>query len=376
MMHEIHPRGTVRRRYAILAEGMLLDQSLGKTAHGVLRYSDDDVVAVIDSTCRAANVTDILRGVRRSVPIVSNFEDALRFAPTSLLIGSAPIGGALPAPFRSVIATAIEAGLEIVSGLHELLTDDGEFVRIARERNGRLWDVRIPPADLPVFSGSAYDVPQVVILAVGSDCAVGKMSVMLELRAAARAVHDRAAFVATGQTGILIEGSGIAVDRVISDFVAGATEQMVVAVPDDVEFTLVEGQGAILHPAYAAVTFGLLFGSAPDALILCHRVGQTTLNGYPQQIPSLERLIAAHEEILADVKPAKCIAVALNTVALDDAEARRVVATTEERLGLPTDDVVRFGGERLWSAVASTGRTTEKWGRDGQGRRGGLQAKS
>jgi len=348
-----------RRRYVVLTEGFIADRH-AKTAFGVMRYGRDEVVAIVDSSAAGKVVSDFHPHLRCQAPIVANVADALRFGPTSLLVGVANAGGFLPPAFRPRVLEAIDAGLEIVSGLHEFLTEDDEFCARARASGAKLWDVRRPPDGIPLFSGTAYRVPQVVVLAVGSDCAIGKMTVMLELAEAGRAAGARPEFVATGQTGIMIAGKGIAVDRVISDFVTGAAEQLVTGVSADADITLVEGQGSILHPAYAPVTLGLLFGCAPDAFVLCHRAGQKTVEDFDVVIPDLRSLARDHERLVARVKPARCVAVALNTASLDDVHARAAIAAAEAETGLPADDVVRFGAAKLWAAVASAAERTEK----------------
>jgi D-glutamate N-acetyltransferase len=348
-----------RRRYVVLTEGFINDRH-AKTAFGVMRYGLDEVVAVVDSSAAGMRVSDIHPHLRCEAPIVASVADALGFNPTSLLVGVANAGGFLPAAFRPRVLAAIDAGLEIVSGLHEFLTEDDEFCAHARVSGAKLWDVRRPPDSIPLFSGAAYRVPQVVALAVGSDCAIGKMTVMLELAEAGRAAGARPEFVATGQTGIMIAGKGIAVDRIISDFVTGAAEQLITDVSPDADVALVEGQGSILHPAYAPVTLGLLFGCAPDMFVLCHRAGQRTVEDFEVRIPDLRSLARDHERLVARIKPAQCVAIALNTADLDDVRARAAIAAAEAETGLPTDDVVRFGAAKLWAAVARAAELTEK----------------
>ncbi len=348
-----------RRRYAVLTEGFIADRH-AKTAFGVMRYGRDAVVAVVDSSAAGRRVSDLQPHVRCDAPIVASVADALGYEPTSLLVGVANAGGFLPPAFRARVLDAIDAGLEIVSGLHEFLEDDREFAARARVSGATFWDVRKPPDRIPIFSGAAYRVPQVVALAVGSDCAIGKMTVMLELERAGRAAGARAEFVATGQTGIMIAGSGIAVDRVISDFVTGAAEQLVVNVSTGTDITLVEGQGSIHHPAYAPVTLGLMFGCAPDVLVLCHRAGQSTIDDFNVPIPSLRDLALDHERLLARIKPAPCAAIALNTAGLGESDARAAIAAAESEAGLPADDVVRFGANKLWQAVAIAASQTVK----------------
>jgi uncharacterized NAD-dependent epimerase/dehydratase family protein len=212
--------------------------------------------------------------------------------------------------------------------------------------------VRIPPP-IPLFSGKAYDIRARVALFVGSDCAVGKMTAALELERAARARGVRAHFAATGQTGIMIAGAGIAVDRVISDFASGAAEQLVLegeAAGADLIF--VEGQGGINHAAFAPVTLALLYGSAPDALILVHLATRTHVEDIGTPLLSYRTLIATYEGLCATVKPARVIGIALNTSGLDDAAARAEIERAVAETGLPCDDLVRYGAFAFYDALA------------------------
>jgi uncharacterized NAD-dependent epimerase/dehydratase family protein len=199
-----------------------------------------------------------------------------------------------------------------------------------------------------------------VVLAIGSDCAVGKMTAMLEIERAAKTSGARVEFVATGQTGILIAGKGIAVDRVISDFITGAAEQLVLQAASEADVVLVEGQGGIFHPAYAPVTFGLLYGSAPDALVLCHRAGKTHIDGWDVELPGLAELVAIHEELVSRIKPARVIAIALDTSALDEQRARHAIERAAEQTQLFVDDPVRSGGAAMWRAIEHALRGTAK----------------
>ena len=350
----------ISRRYVIVTDGHLVNRH-AKTAHGMLRYARDEIVAVIDRPYAGQNVADVLPALQRNAPIVASLQETLRYKPTSLLVGVATAGGVLPPNFREHVLAGVDAGLEIISGLHQLLRDDAEFVSRARVSGSRLWDVRVPPDNIPLFSGAAYAAPQIVALAVGSDCAVGKKSVMIELQRAAQAEGVRAEFVATGQTGVMIAGKGIAVDRVISDFISGATEQLILDVAADADYALVEGQGSIIHPAYGAVTLGLLYGSAPDVLVLCHESGRELVEDFDVPIPDLNTLRRMYESILAPIKRAACVAVALNTQRLDEPQARAAIEAAQRETGLPADDVVRFGGARLWTALSAAARHTPKW---------------
>ena len=347
------------RRYAVLTEGFLADPSAGKTAHGVMRFRPEEIAVVVDSHYSGKRVSDVVPSLRCNAPIVASVADALPYKPTSLLVGVATHGGALPPHLRERVLTAIDAGLEIVNGLHQFLSADPEFVARAQKSGARLWDVR-EVGKIPLFTGAAYDVPQRVVLAVGSDCAVGKMTAMLEIERASRDTGTRAEFIATGQTGILIAGWGTCVDRVISDFVTGAAEQLVLNASPKSDVLLVEGQGSIFHPAYAPVTFGLLYGSAPDALVLCHRPNMTHIDGFSNGIPSLADLVTAHQNILAHVKPARVAAIVLDTSALDQRAAANAIEQAERETGLPADDPVRNGGRKIWNAIQAAVEKTPK----------------
>ena len=347
------------RRYAVLTGGFL-GEMYGKTAQGVLRYRSDEVVAVIDERHAGKRVCDVVPNLRSTAPIVASFDEASAYAPDSLLIGVATDGGRIPPEFRRTILSAVDAGLEIVSGLHELLADDEEILARATRSGARLWDVRVPPQDISIFSGAAYALAQDVVLAVGSDCAVGKMTALLEIERAARAAGARARFAATGQTGIMITGTGIAVDRVIADFVAGAAEKLTLEHAAGADVVLVEGQGAIFHPAYGPVTLGLLYGSAPDVLLLCDRPSSRQIAGFSTAIPDLASLVRSYEDVVAHLKPARVAAIALDTSAYDASGAVAIIAATARATGLPVDDPVRNGAERLWAALETALRATPK----------------
>jgi uncharacterized NAD-dependent epimerase/dehydratase family protein len=341
----------VAKRYLILAEGFSGDAHYGKTARGVVRYRREDVVAVLDSE-RAGETMD-------GLPIVGVVYDALSFGPDTALVGVATPGGRFPPEWRELLKRCIAGGLDVENGLHEFLGDDEEMSGLARRHGVELRDLRRPPADLNVPTGANLEVPSTIVLTVGSDCAIGKKTVALELDLEARSRGLASRFVPTGQTGMVIAGWGLAIDAVVADFLAGAAERLVVEGHDrggeDVLF--VEGQGSLAHPAYSGVAMGLLHGSAPHALVLCHLAGATEVEGFPgHALPSLPDLIDLHERAALPARPAKVVAIALNTRDLDDEEAREAVAATAQETGLPTDDPVRFGSRTVVDAVlAGTG---------------------
>jgi uncharacterized NAD-dependent epimerase/dehydratase family protein len=335
-------------RYLILAEGFSADPHYGKTARGVLRYRRDDVVAILDSTRPAGEL-------EAGVPVVGSVDDALPFNPTTALVGVATQGGRFPPAWLGILKSCIAGGLDIENGLHVFLADDPELRELAARHQVELRDLRRPPPDLSTATGANLSVPGTIVLTVGSDCAIGKMTVSLELDREARSRGLRSIFVPTGQTGIAIAGWGIAVDAVVSDFIAGAAERLVVEGSErGGELLWVEGQGAILHPVYSGVTLGLYHGSVPHLLVLCHEAGATEIEGAgggPHPIPPLHELVELHERLALPVRPAKVAAVALNTRRLSEDEARAAVAAAEAETGLPADDPVRFGAARLVDAV-------------------------
>jgi uncharacterized NAD-dependent epimerase/dehydratase family protein len=332
-------------RTLILAEGFSADPHYGKTMRGVLRYRRPDVVAILDST-RADESHD-------GIPIVGDVSAARRFEPEVALVGVATQGGRFQPAWRALLAECIADGLSIENGLHQTLSDDPDLRPLADLHGVELRDLRRPPDDLDCPTGENLEVDASIVLTVGSDCAIGKMTVSLELDRAARERGIPSAFVPTGQTGIAIAGWGIAVDAVVADFIAGAAERLVVEGRErGGELLLVEGQGSLVHPAYSGVTLGLFHGAVPHLLVLCHRAGATEVEGYPgHPLPSLAELVSLHEQVSLPRRRARVAAVALNTAGLGDAEAAAAVEAAEAETGLPSADPLRHGSDRLLQAV-------------------------
>jgi uncharacterized NAD-dependent epimerase/dehydratase family protein len=295
------------RRLLILADGFTADPHHGKTGRGVMRYRPEVVVAILDSESDAKEY--------EGFPLVRTVGDAMAYEPTAALVGVATAGGRFPPAWRELLKECIAAGLDIENGLHEFLTRDPEMVELAREHGVELRDLRKAPDGLNVPTGENLTHGSTSILMVGSDCAIGKMTVALELDRGARERGIRSEFIPTGQTGIAIAGWGLSVDAVVSDFVAGAAEGLVLeGVRRGGEVLFVEGQGSLLHPAYSGVTLGLLHGSAPHAYVLCHKADERFVDGDERfPIPPLSELVALHERISLIARPAKVLAVALNT---------------------------------------------------------------
>jgi uncharacterized NAD-dependent epimerase/dehydratase family protein len=333
------------KRYLILAEGKSGDSHYGKTMRGVVAYSPNPTVAILDS--------ERVGETYRRIPIVGTVEDALAYEPNTALVGVATQGGRFPPAWRDLLKQSIAAGLDVENGLHEFLTEDQELAALARDHGVELRDLRKPPPGLSVPTGENLRVDAKIVLTVGSDCAIGKKTVAVELDREARERGLESVFVPTGQTGIAIAGWGIAVDAVVSDFLAGAAEWLVVeGARRGGKLLFVEGQGSLVHPAYSGVTLGLMHGSAPHAYVLCHRAGSSEVEGYPgYPLPSLRELVELHERASLSLRPARVAGIALNTRGLDEDAARTAVAEAAEETGLPADDPVRFGAGTLLDSV-------------------------
>ncbi|PSQ16968.1 DUF1611 domain-containing protein [Halobacteriales archaeon QS_8_69_26] len=335
-------------RVAILAHGKFPDSA--KTAVGILRYGDREVVGVLDRDRPADRVREVLPDVQ-DAPIHPDMDSLLadvgEGGVDQLIVGIAPIGGGFDDSWRPDVRAALAAGCDVVAGLHYFLAEDEEFARLADEHGCELHDVRRPPEDLTVSEGVAGDVDAEVVLTVGTDCSVGKMTASQELVRTARDRGYDAAMVPTGQTGIMIEGWGVAVDRVVSDFTAGAVERMVLDAAEEHDYLVVEGQGAIVHPAYSAVTLGILHGAMPDSLVLCHAAGREAVHGYEEfPLPDPGEYVDLYESVAAPVRETTVAAGALNTSGIDDGEAaREAVAAFGDAIDAPAADPVRFGAD-------------------------------
>jgi len=338
------------RRMMVMTEGQL-DLDRAKTGVSAIRYCPDEIACVLDSTHAGEDLHGLV-GTGRGVPIVATAREGLELGANTLLIGIAGPGGRLPDEWRGVIRECLAAGMDVLNGLHVFLGEIDELAALARSTHATITDLRRPPDDLTTSRNVAKQLDARRVLTVGTDCNSGKMSVSLELRRLARERGHDAGFVATGQTGIVIEGSGIAVDRVIADFCAGAAEQLVLE-QQQREILFVEGQGSLNHPSYSGVTLGLLHGCAPTDLILCHvctrSVNRSVEFGEP--LPAFTRLIATYEDIASYILPCTVRGIALNTAGLSDAEARAAVEQATADTGLPATDIYRFGAEPLADAL-------------------------
>ena len=276
--------------------------------------------------------------------------EAVAAGARTLVVGVANRGGVISPEWIAVLREALAAGMDLASGLHNLLRDEPELVDAARQHGRTLHDVRIPSVRYPIANGKRRSGKR--CLAVGTDCSVGKMYTAIAMERAMHARGMKATFRATGQTGILITGDGVPLDAVIADFMAGSIEWLT---PDNDadHWDLIEGQGSLFHASYSGVTLALIHGGQPDALILCHEPTRPHMRGLPDYaLPSLEDLAEVSLRLARVVNPDCVISgISINTAAMDEDAARAYLAETEQRMGLPTVDPFRLGADRLVDAL-------------------------
>jgi uncharacterized NAD-dependent epimerase/dehydratase family protein len=337
-------------RLVILTEGQT-HPTPAKMAAGVLRFRPQDVVALLDSQ-KAGMDTEALMSVGQGIPIISDLAQAHNMGANTLLIGITPAGGQLPSAWRQSILQAITLGMDVISGMHTFLNDDLEFSSAAAKADIHLFDLRQTPDDLTVSQCRSALTSTFRIHTVGTDCNCGKKVTAIHIHRELQKRNLLSEFIATGQTGILISGKGIALDRVIGDFISGAAERLILE-NQNYDYLVIEGQGSLTHPLYAGVTLSMLYGFAPQALILCHQVGRSTMRGTPgTPVPTLQTMIDLYERITQPVYPARVLGIALNMMDIaDDHTAREHVEHIQKEIGLPVTDVVRFGAANLLDAI-------------------------
>ena len=335
------------RRIVIITDGHN-DPDTAKTAVCLIRYRPDEVVAVLDRQSAGKTCGEVF-GVGGQIPIIGSLAEAPKGTNT-FLVGIAPPGGKIPPEWRPIILNAIARRLTIVSGLHDFLVDDAEFRQAAERYGVELVDVRRND-EHDVANRQGIRSECLRIHTVGNDCSVGKMVASVEVAAGLNRAGVDAAFVATGQTGILVAGGGCPIDRVISDFVSGAAEKLVLANQHH-DVIVVEGQGSLFHPRYSCVTLGLLHGLMPDGLILCYEMGRRAFHGMEDiALPSLEKVVEFYESAANIMHPCRVIGVAVNGQRFDDEAVAAECDSVGRRLGLPACDVIRHGPTRLVEAV-------------------------
>ncbi len=279
-------------------------------------------------------------------------EEAKAAGAKTLVIGVANRGGVISPAWKKVLVTALEEGFDLASGLHNLLCDEADLVAVAEATGRELHDVRVPEVDYPIANGVKRTGMRV--LAVGTDCSVGKMYTALCLEKEMRARGMKADFRATGQTGILITGDGVPLDAVVADFMAGSIEYIT---PDNDadHWDIIEGQGSLFHVSYSGVTMALIHGGQPDALIVCHEPTREHMRGLPgYKLPTLEAVRDMATSLAQVANPdAKVVGYAINTQHMSEEDAKAYVAKVEADLGLPATDPFRFGAAKLVDALAA-----------------------
>ena len=335
-------------RYAILAIGSF-DYILNKTGNMLIRYQPDDVVAVIDPD-KAGRTADDIIGIGGSLPVVGSFQDALQYQPDTMVIGFAPPGGVINDETRKEILIAIDEGCDIISGMHVFLNDDDEISDRAKNNDVLLTDLRRPPNPPHFPKGTWKDRNVPVLLVVGTDCDSGKMTTAWEITQRLRTRGKKVNFIGTGQTGILLGGSGVAVDAVIADFMAGELEYMIDRACDGADLVVVEGQGSINNYAYSGVTMGLIHGCMPDYFVLTHDPSRP-LDVLDHPIPDINDLIQLHLDLMRPFRKTRFLGINLLTFAIDEQNANNVIIEYEKEFGLATTDLVRFGDRGLINVI-------------------------
>jgi uncharacterized NAD-dependent epimerase/dehydratase family protein len=334
------------RRLAILTEGYT-EPVTGKTASSVLRYRPEEVVALIDST-QAGRTTQELLGVGGNTPVVATLAECK--GANGLMIGIAPSGGRIPPAWKAIILDALNQGMDVVSGLHEFISNDPAFVAAAAKGGGKIIDVR-KNDEHEVAHRLNIREECLRIHTVGQDCCVGKMLAAIELTNAVKARGVDAKFIASGQTGIMIEGDGVPVDCVVADFVNGAIEKQILAHQHH-EMLFIEGQGSLVHPKYSAVTMGLLHGCAPHGMVMCYEAARPAMHGMEYiELTPLPKLVEVFETMANLMGPSKVIGVAMNSRLLNAEQAEIEREKVRKELGVPVCDVIRHGSDELVEAV-------------------------
>jgi uncharacterized NAD-dependent epimerase/dehydratase family protein len=333
------------RRIILLTDGFSTP-FLAKTAISLLRYRQNDIAAVLDST-DAGTTAQSLFGTGGNIPVVGSLDQTDADA---LFIGIAPPGGKLPEHWRAIVISALSRGMDVVSGLHDFLCSDSEFTSAAEEHGCRLIDVR-RNNERQTALHAEFREGCLRILTVGHDCSVGKMVTSLEIQRVLAERGQDAQFLATGQTGIMIAGDGVPIDCVVADFVNGSAESLVQR-HEQHDILLIEGQGSLSHPSFSAVTLGLLHGCAPDGLIMCYEAGREMVKGLDEiAIPPLQTLVTAYETIAALRNPCRVIGISVNGRNLSADQTAAECERVSSELGLPACDVYRDGADVLADAV-------------------------
>jgi len=332
------------KRYAALVEGRF-DFLYAKTANALLRYRPEEVVCCIDSENAGKTTNEVIK-LGGDTPVVGSFEEAMDFNPDTLVVGVATQGGFLPDNMRQCVRESIESGINVICGLHAFLSEDEEFAPLADKHGVSITDLRKPPSPLPFSEGTWRTRKTPTLLTVGDDCDTGKMTAAWELKRQLEEKGKKVAFVGTGQTGILLGGFGVAVDAIVSDFEAGSIEAEIDRVGDDVDLIVVEGQGSISHMAYSGVTLGLLHGTMPDMLLMCHEPARD-IDTFEHPMADFKEVMDIYVRLVQIFKPCEVMGLSLITHTESEDQAKTTIQNYSDKYGIPAVDLVRFGGDKV-----------------------------
>lgn len=327
-----------------------LDDDYGKMGISALRYLDNEILCVIDSVFSGKSLSEVSI-IQKNIPIVKSINEAKSLGCNVLLLGVLTSGGLRPKSWDIVLKEALEKGMSIINGLHDQVSPT--FSKYIVEENQWIWDTRVPKFIPKVGSAKAANLNNKRVLMIGTDMAAGKMTVGLELYSYLTDKKINTGFVATGQVGITIIGRGIPLDAYKLDHACGAVESAIIEQKDK-DIIIVEGQGSILHPGSSA-TLPLMRGACPTHMILCHIARNQTLRSVENiRIPDLKKFISLNEQlasVIGTYPESKVVGIALNTNLMSEKSARKFIKKVEKETGLPSTDVVRFGGDKIFSQL-------------------------
>lgn len=328
---------------------ILADKKLGpvtsKMGNSAIRFAPEKIVAIIDKTKAGKIVNDVL-GFGGDIPIHSSLEETLTYEPNTLLIGISPPGGALPSDWYSLIIQAIQNKLNVISGLHEYISEIAEFSLLAKKYGVKIQELRKYSGPDILAKGLAKKFRSKIVLTVGTHGNSGKMTSTILMIKKLQELGRSADWFATGQIGIFLKKRGIPLDAIKGDFISGVLENNLAKMDGNYEFLFVEGQGSLFHLAYSPVSLGIIHGCSPDAMILCHRP-DVGINDYGVDTGNLIKAIEINEAIASIAKPSKVTGIALNTYSYSEKKAQQLIEETKKLTGLPTADPIRFGSEVL-----------------------------
>ena len=337
-----------KKRFVVLCHDAF-NYIKNKTGNMLIRYRPDEVVAVIDREKVGSNCEEEV-GVGGDTPILANFNAALPLKPDTLVIGNATQGGFITEEYREEIANAINAGCDVISGMHQFLNDDDDLRSRAEKRGVQLIDLRMAPNPPHFPTGSWQNRKIPVLLIVGTDCDTGKMTTAWELSKRLKDRGRRVEFIGTGQTGILLSGSGVPIDAVKADFMAGEIEYLIDNVPNNTELVIVEGQGALTNQFYAGVTLGLMHGAMPDYMLMTHDpTRDLDVTDFP--MTTMKHVMDLHLDLMKSFKQSRFIGINLLTFAFDNQKALKIIEDSQKEFNMETTDLIRFGDKGLLDAI-------------------------